>query len=388
MNLVHDPRRAPGSIDLKILLLGSFADSVIKFRGPLIADLMATGHEVVVGVPSPGNSLREELRTLGARLVETPLSRRGLNPVGDFTYYRRLAGIIESEKPGFVLTYTIKPNIWGGLAAGLRGVPSASMVTGLGTAFTGESTGIARTMLRKVIAFLYRRSTARNRVVVFQNPDDIADFIAAGCLDDPSKAHLVNGSGVDTGHYALAPLPEKPVFIMIARLLVSKGVREYAEASMTVLTEVPGSRCLLAGFHEEGKDGIGQDELARWTSNGIEYLGRLEDVRPAIAEASIYVLPSHREGTPRSVLEAMSMGRPIITTDAPGCRETVVEGENGYLVPLMDVKQLTLRMVELASDEKLRAAMGKRSRQMVMEKYEVSKVNATLLQHLGLDENR
>ena len=131
-------------------------------------------------------------------------------------------------------------------------------------------------------------------------------------------------------------------------------------------------------------DGIGEDELARWRANGIEYLGQLEDVRPAIARASVYVLPSYREGTPRSVLEAMSMGRPVITTDVPGCRETVAEGKNGYLVPPMDVESLKQRMAELARDEKLRAAMGKRSRQMVMEKYEVSKVNAALLQHLGL----
>ena len=369
---------------MKILLLGSFADSVIKFRGPLISDLLAAGHEVVVGVPSPGSSLRAELHELGASLIETPLSRRGLSPAGDFAYYRKLLDIIGAEKPGFVLTYTIKPNIWGGLAAGRCGIPSAAMVTGLGSVFTGESTGIARTLLRKVIAFLYRRSTAHNRVVIFQNPDDIADFTVGGCLDDPSKARLVNGSGVDTAHYALAPLPEKPVFIMIARLLVSKGVREYAEAAMAVLKEVPGARCQLVGFHEEGKDGIGEDELARWRANGIEYLGQLEDVRPAIAGASVYVLPSYREGTPRSVLEAMSMGRPVITTDVPGCRETVAEGENGYLVPPMDVESLKQRMAELACDEKLRAAMGKRSRQMVMEKYEVSKVNAALLQHLGL----
>lgn len=373
---------------MKILLLGSFADSVIKFRGPLISDLRAGGHEVVVGVPSPGDLLRGELRELGAEMIETPLSRRGLSPAGDFAYYRKLLGIIKTEKPGFVLTYTIKPNIWGGLAAGRCGVPSAAMVTGLGSVFTGESTGLAGTMLRKAIAFLYRRSTAYNRVVIFQNPDDIADFIAAGCLNDASKARLVNGSGVDTAHYAVAPLPEKPVFLLIARLLVSKGVREYAEAATAVLKQVPDARCLLAGFHEEGKDGIGQHELERWISNGMEYLGPLEDVRPAIAAASVYVLPSYREGTPRSVLEAMSMGRPVITTDAPGCRETVIEGGNGFLVPVMETASLKQRMMMLADDEKLRAAMGKRSRQIVKKRYEVSKVNAALLQHLGMGGNR
>ena len=346
------------SVALKtVLVAGSYAESLINFRGPLIADMIAAGHRVIAAAPDISDAVREGLARLGAEAVETPLARTGLNPVADLAYLRSLSALIREKRPDIVLTYTIKPNIWGAFAAYGQGVESVAMVTGLGYAFTGKG-GMVQQIVRHVATFLYRQASNRNRLVVFQNPDDCRDFIAAGCLGDVAKVRMVNGSGVDTSYYKPAPLPEHPVFLMISRLLGNKGVREYGAAAVAVKKAHPAARFLLAGFMDEGPDGIKQRELDAWIEGGVEYLWPLADVRPSIAEASVYVLPSYREGTPRSVLEAMSMGRAIITSDAPGCRETTVNGHNGYLVPVKDVGALATRMSELIGNVDLRAAMG------------------------------
>ena len=172
---------------------------------------------------------------------------------------------------------------------------------------------------------------------------------------------------------------------MIARLLGDKGVREYAKAAREIRSSNPGIRFGLVGWVDENPDAISKDELHIWVEEGaIEYLGRLDDVRSAIADSTVYVLPSYREGTPRTVLEAMAMGRPIITTDAPGCRETVVEGENGYLVPVKSVDALVGAMQKFVDDPDLAARMGRRSRQIAEEKYDVHKVNAVMLREMGI----
>ena len=171
---------------------------------------------------------------------------------------------------------------------------------------------------------------------------------------------------------------------MIGRLLVSKGVREYGEAALAVLRERPDCRFALVGFFDEGPDGISKQEVDRWVAGGLQYFGLLDDVRPAIREASVYVLPSYREGTPRSVLEAMAMGRAIITTDVPGCRETVVDGVNGLLVKSREIESLIAAMIRLADDSFARTRMGAASFNYARERFAVDRVNQTLLAHLGL----
>jgi glycosyltransferase involved in cell wall biosynthesis len=195
---------------------------------------------------------------------------------------------------------------------------------------------------------------------------------------------IVNGSGVDLAQYSPVPLPDAPVFFSAARLLRSKGLEEYAEAALEVRQVYPEAKFLLAGMLDTGPDAISRDELDRWIAGGIEYLGLLEDVRPALARASVFVLPSWREGTPRAVLEAMAMGRPIITTDAPGCRETTRSGYNGLLVPVRDSAGLAAAMMSLAGDRERRAAMGKASRIIAENKYSVTSVNRDLIEKLGL----
>src|SRR6185369_10911720 len=205
-------------------------------------------------------------------------------------------------------------------------------------------------------------------------------------LGNRTPSFVVNGSGIDVDSFAVAPLPPGPQrFLLIARLLGDKGVREYAQAARRVRSLHPAVRFVLVGWIDENPDAIRQSELDVWVADGtVEYLGRLSDVRDAIAACTVYVLPSYREGTPRTVLEAMAMGRAVITTDAPGCRETVIDGQNGFLVPVKSVVALAEAMLKFIDDPSLAPQMGAHSRQVAEEKYDVHKVNALMLNKMGI----
>ncbi len=367
----------------KILINGSHPQYLVNFRGPLVRDLIARGHEVHVSSPDLDGQWRDAILELGATPHSVPLRRTRISILGDLNYHGFIYRLIRKIGADFVLNYTIKPNIWGSLAAKRARARSASMVTGLGFAFISGD-GLARAATQRIAQRLYRMATDANSHVVFQNPDDLADFVAAGSLGEPGKAVIVNGSGLDLDHYGLAPLPSGPVFLSLARLLRSKGLEEYAEAAARVRAIIPEARFLLAGMLDTGPDAVSQEELDRWIASGIEYLGHLGDVRPAITQASVFVLPSWREGTPRTVLEAMGMGRPIITTDAPGCRETTVDGVNGFLVPVRDSEALAAAMIRLGRDSALRTRMAAESRRISEQKYSVDKVNQSLIDGLGL----
>ena len=368
----------------RILVNGSYAPSLINFRGPLLQALVDARLDVHASAPDIPAEIVETLREMGVRAHSLPLQRTGRGLIGDIGYFRALRRLMADIQPDCVLGYTIKPNIWGSFAAHLAGVRSYSWVTGLGYIFIdGQGTG------RKVTQFiarrLYRRATGFNHKVIFQNPDDMADFIASGCLSDPRKASMVNGSGVDTAHFQSVALPDAPVFLLIARLLRSKGLAEYGAAVQMLRGKIPDAQFQLAGMLDEGPDAISQAELNTLIAQGIEYLGQLSDVRPAIAAASVYVLPSWREGTPRTVLEAMAMGRPIITNDVPGCRQTTVHGLNGLLVQPFDSVALASAMEQLGNDAAMRVRMGHAASTRVQAIYAVEKVNTAMMQIMGIN---
>lgn len=382
-NDVDRPMNALGK--QHVLLLGSFAPSLINFRRELILDMIAAGHKVSVAAPDIDNALREAVAALGSHAYDVPLNRTGQNPINDLQYKKALQSLMREIKPDLVLSYTIKPNIWGALAAKAESIPSAAMVTGLGYSFAQTAKGLKTRIISALARRLYRAAASANKVVIFQNPDDRDDFIKAGCLSDPSKVRMVNGSGVNMDHYKRVPLPEGASCLLIGRLLTAKGVNEYAKAAMKLMAEFPEAEFHLVGYIDGGPDDMSEHELQVWQDAGIKFWGEQKDIRPAMAAASIYVLPSYREGTPRSVLEAMSMGRPVITTDAPGCRETVDDGVGGYLVPVRDAEALTERMRRLIADSDLRARMGQASFEKAQVKYEVHAVNRSLMSHIGLD---
>ncbi len=372
-----------------ILVIGSFAESLVSFRGPLLQALRAAGHEVHAAAPEllAHQDVARKLRSWNIHLHDVPILRTGTNPMHDLGSLWALYGLMLRLRPDAVLAYTAKPVIYGSLAAALAGVPMRyALVTGLGYAFTGRARGL-RASIKSVLMGLYRLALGRCTRVFFQNPDDLGLFRQLRLLPARVPASVINGSGIDVENFNPAPMPSgQPVtFLLIARLLGDKGVREYAEAARALRKLYPDTRCQLVGWIDGNPDAISQAELDAWVgSGGIEYLGRLRDVRPAIAGCHVYVLPSYREGTPRTVLEAMAMGRPIITTDAPGCRQTVTEDDNGFLVPVRSASSLAQAMRRFIESPDLLARMGRRSREIAEERFDVRKVNHVMMQEMGL----
>lgn len=374
-------------IQKRFLLIAGYPDSLLNFRGPLLRALLAEGLEVHVAAPDlPATSpIRQHLEALGIKVHQVALQRTGVNPLVDIITLAQLWRLMRSIKPNFTLGYTIKPVIYGSLAAWLAAVPHRyAMITGLGYAFQGEAG--QRSWLKRIVAGLYRTALTKARKVFFQNPDDEALFYRQNILRRTDlKSVVVNGSGIDVDSFTVVPMPANPCFLLIARLLGDKGVREYVKAASLVRKRHPQARFGLVGWIDENPDSISENELKQWIdAEVIEFYGRLADVKPAIADCSVYVLPSYREGTPRTVLEAMAMGRPVITTDAPGCRETVIDGDNGFLVPVRAVEELVFAMQKFIEQPELINTMGKRSRQIAEEKYDVNKVNKHMLQEMGV----
>jgi len=331
----------------------------------------------------PDSPVRLQMEAQGLKVHEVPMHRTGTDPVADLRTFLALYGLIRRIRPFAVMGYTIKPVIYGMLAARAARVPRRfALITGLGYAFQQDE---ERSRLQRLVQRLYALSLARVDKVFFQNPDDQTLFRERAILKPAVPSCVVNGSGIDVSAFQVTPIPVGSVrFLLIARLIGDKGVREYAQAAKRVRARYPNTEFALVGWIDSNPGAITQAELDEWTADGcVTYLGRLSDVRPAIADATVYVLPSYREGTPRTVLEAMAMGRPIITTDAPGCRETVVDYENGFLIPVKSVEALEEAMLRFVETPALAAKMGLQSRKQAEEKYDVRKVNASMLQGMG-----
>ena len=371
----------------RVALIAGLAESLVNFRGPLIEALLAAGHEVVTLGPEAQPATLDWLGARGIAYRTIPLARAGLSPGGDLSTYRALKAELKALRPDAVIAYTIKPVVYGMLAARAAGVPHRHvMITGLGYAFTDGEASLKRRLVGLVARLLYRLGLRQAETVLFQNPDDLATFRRLGLLSPTSRTGIVNGSGVDTARFEGTPLPAAPVFLMVSRLVADKGVGEYLKAARIVKAQRPQAQFRLVGPADPNPAALPPGLLAAAVADGIvTYPGEMRDVRPAVAEASVYVLPSYREGTPRSVLEAMAMGRPVITTDAPGCRETVSAGVNGLLVPVKDVDGLAAAMIRLCDDAALRAEMGAKGRQIAVEKYDAGAVARSVLGLTGLD---
>ncbi len=369
-----------------VLVLGSFGASVPSFRGPLIRAMVQGGHRVDVAAEFATPDEVAAVEALGARVHELVTERHGMNPLREMAYVRRLRGVIQSARPDVVLAYTAKPVAWGVPAARAAGVERVvALVTGLGFAFT-DGGGWRRVVAGGALAALYRRALGRCSVVVFQNRDDREELARLGVLPAGIRTEVVGGSGIDLDVFGRAAVPPSPAFLMIARLLGNKGVREYARASAMLARKHPSVPFRLAGWFDDGPDAVAGSEMEAWQTAGIEYVGRLEDVRPALAQCSCYVLPSYREGTPRTVLEAMATGRAIVTTEVPGCRQTVEVGANGFLVPTRDPFALAAAMERFVLEPGLAVRMGEASRRLAEERFDVRMVNRVMLSCLGLDE--
>lgn len=367
----------------KVVVFGSFPESLLNFRGAMLEAMVKAGHEVHAISPPAEPEIVASLTAMGVTHHAVPLNRTGLNPIRDFSSLLALVKMLRKLRPDCMLAYTIKPVVYGGLAARLAGVRFYAMITGLGYVFSGA--GLKGKILSSIVGFLYKSGLRRAENVLFQNRDNLRFFQNRGLLYDPQQAVLINGSGVDLDHFAKAPLPKATNFLMIARLLHDKGVVEYVDAARQIRKQYLQVKFRLAGWIDDNPAAISQSGLDGWIEEGaIEYLGRLDDVRPALADCAVYVLPSHHEGLPRTVIEAMSVGRPIVTTDAPGCRDTVAEGQNGFLVPVRDSGALANAMMQFLDKPELISSMAKTSREIAEERFDVHKVNRVILKTMRL----
>ena len=378
----------------RVALIGGFGDLAVKLRGPLIRALRDVGHDVVVCVPPPSADARAGveagLRELGARLVESPLDRTGTNVLSEIAARSFYGDFMRRERPDAVLAYNPKPIFHAVPAARRAGVPHvAAMVTGLGYAFT--STDLKARALAVVAMRLYRRALPMAGSVIFQNDDDRQFFEHLGLLAGVRAVHRIPGSGVDLErfrHVPIDPASGITTFLFAGRLLRDKGLVDFIEAARalrSLRTDESSFRFRVAGMPDSNPSAVSASDLEQWSRGGmVEMLGRLEDVRPALAACSVFVLPSHREGMPMAILEAMATGRAVVTTDAPGCRETIVDGESGMLVPPAAPAALAVALEQFLEDRTLAARMGQAARARAEREFDARTVNARVIRAMGL----
>jgi glycosyltransferase involved in cell wall biosynthesis len=370
---------------MKIVIVASLAYSLTNFRGALIRRMIAAGHQVIACAPDDDAAVRATLTGWGATFRRIPMGRAGVNPLQDMATLAALVRLFRAERPDLVLAYTQKPIIYAGIAHRLTGRGRFfAMVTGLGYVFSSEG---RRPWLRWIVTKLYRAALIRASAVIVFNRDDRDELLRWDVMEDRHPVVLVPGSGVDIAHFAERRVPKGPPrFLLIARLLHDKGLRDYVAAAAIVRHEYPEARFDLLGPFDPNPAAVSRAELAGWEASGaIVYRGETRDVRPYLADCTVFVLPSHREGMPRTVLEAMATARAIVTTDAPGCRETVCEGENGFLVPVSDPQALAAAMLRFCRDPALAVRMGAMSRRIARRRFAVEAINRLLMETLGLE---
>lgn len=362
---------------MKVLIALNSAWNLLNFRTGLIKALVADGHTVVLAAPKDVHV--PALQALGARFVHLPMRAHGTNPLADLVLLFRFLLVLQRERPDVLLSYTAKPNVYGSLAAHALSIPVVNNIAGLGAVF------IRGGWLAKLMQRLYQLALARSSRVFFQNPDDLQLFLNLGLVAQ-SQAEILPGSGVDLQKYQQAPLPclqgavanpmacyQQFVFLFVARMLKDKGVVEYVQAARMLKTAHPQVKFALLGFMDaDNPNAISAQQMQAWVDEGaVSYWGSSNDVQVQLALADCVVLPSYREGTPRTLLEAASMGRPLIATDVPGCREVVIDGLNGLLCQPRDAQDLARQMTRMLAMPIVQLQqMGHASRQRAEQRFD------------------
>ena len=371
-----------------VLIITSYGPSLNNFRLSLIKKILSRGHRVSVASPKDNfsNNLQKVLKNLNVNINFYKLSRTSLNFFKDFKSIFEIHKIIKNSRPNIVISYTVKPVIYTGLVLKcFKKISYYPLITGLGYAFIDRKS-FKHKIIKYLISKLYNEGLKRSAKIIFQNRDDKSLFYKLKIIKNKNLPKIVNGSGVDLNFYSFSNLPSKPIFLMISRLLVDKGVREYVEAAKIVHSYFPDVTFQLAGNLDENPSAITAQELQSWIDEGnIQYLGEKKSVKSILKSCKYYVLPSYREGMPRSVLEALSTGRPIITTDVPGCRETVIHKKNGLLVPVKNPTALANAMISLLEEsEEAIKKMALESYLLAKNKFEIGKVDKSMLNIMKL----
>ena len=366
---------------MRIAVVSNTCWYLFNFRLNLMLALQAAGHTVVA--VAPDDAYAQRIRDAGITFEAVPISGGGTHPLRELQSVLRLGAVFRRHRVGLVLSYTPKGNLYSALACIALRIAFVPNVSGLGRAF------IRKSLVTRVAKTLYRLTFSRAHRVFFQNLDDMGVFVSGGLVRQ-GQVERLPGSGVDLTRFAPTPpvarAADAPVFLLVARMLWDKGVGEYAEAARKVRALHPGAQFQLLGFLDvDNPSAISRQQMDEWVAEGgMAYLGPTDDVRPFLAQADCVVLPSYREGVPRTLLEAAATARPVITTDAPGCRDTVVDGKNGFLCHPADAQDLAdklLRFIALTADQ--RQAMGQRGREFVEQNFDERVVIGRYLEVVG-----
>ena len=370
----------------KLAIIGNQALAMRNFRGALIAELVTAGVEVFALAPDYSDDDRRAIERLGARPVDYHIRRAEIDPVGDLRAMVQLVVLLGEIRPDLVLSFAAKPVIYGTLAAWIARVPRRfALMEGLGHVFIDEL-GLRSGALRWVVSRLYRLALTVAARTLFLNDDDRAEFVAARLVSS-RKTVTVGAIGVDLAAWAEAPAVIAPLtFIFVGRLLREKGIFEFIDAARVIKAAHPDVGFIVLGSPDSNPSSIKAELVAGWAEEGLITWPGYVDARPWLARSSVFVLPSYREGLPRSTQEAMALGKPVITTDVPGCRDTVVDGDNGFLVPSRDATTLQAAMLRFVTDRRLIATMGARSRQMAEASFDVNAANARMMNVMGVVE--
>ncbi len=369
---------------MKIIIIGTTASGILGFRKDLIQLLVAQGHHLYAFATNYTDKQKEQVKALGAIPMDYTLSRSGMNPVADLKTLIQLRKLLEEIQPDVVFSYFSKPAIYGTLAAAWARVPRRiAMLEGLGFTFTEQPTKLSfkTKLIRRVQVMLYSVAFRFADRVIFLNPDDPVDLIERYKIKTRNVS-VLGGIGLSLADYPYSPAPVQPVrFIFIGRLLAEKGVNEYIAAAQLVKPRYPEAEFVMLGSLDESNPGcLTRVQLDALIAQGaVIYPGQVENVDEWLTHSSVFVLPSYREGVPRSTQEAMAIGRPIITTDVPGCRETVVDGVNGFFVPPWASEQLAEKMIRFIEQPELIEQMGKESYRIAQEKFDAQEVNERLV---------
>ena len=367
---------------MKIMVISPKNKTVFNFRGDLIKEFIKHGYEVVV--TGPNREYVEDIENLGARFIEIPFVKDNVGIRGDLKYCEKLREVMKAEKPDKVFSYTIKPVIYGSIAAGQAGIKEVyPMITGLGRVYGTNS--LKSKILRIITGILYKKAFKSCTKVIFQNWDDLNLFISLKYLK-PEKCEKIDGSGVNMDRFHFSELPEQPNFLMISRIIREKGVFEFCEAAKDVKKKHPEAKFTLLGGYDTSIGAIKPEELEEYVKNDIiEIPGEVKDVSPILQKAYAFVLPTYyREGIPRTILEAMAMGKPILTTDWVGTKEAVVNGKNGFLVPIKDFKSLSEKMLYMIENRDETKLMGMESFELCKVKFEINIINSKMLEIMGI----
>lgn len=370
------------------VLLAHFAGYLLQFRGSLISELVARGYQTTVIVPGLTPKLAAALAERGAQSQNISLDRTGLNPFADAAYRKSLRAKLLEIQPDVVIAYGIKTIVHGIPVAAKTGCPiRAPLFAGLGGLV--RPTGLRQRIMGTLARPMFARSLRASTHVATQNTDD-AKFLSKRFSNLlPGAPIVTEGSGVDLSHFELAPLPARPMVLMIARLVVEKGIWDFIDAAKLVRSSNPEVRFVIAGFFESRAGAASKEEfLARCEQAGVEYAGHVDDIRPLLRECSVFTLPTYYgEGRPRSIQEALATGRPIVTTNNVGCHDSIVEGVHGRIVPLRDAKALASAVLDVLawpSPESTATAC----RNYAQQRYCASRIARDFLDAIGAHESR